>query len=129
MPETIWAGKIHFGNTDVPVKLRPAAGRESARPERGRTIEVCEFIKAGEINPVFMERTFYLEPAGPAGGYKALAAALKEMGAEGVCIWTMGKRACLGSLQAAGRTLRLSLLRYADEAPAKWTGLERRENA
>ncbi|OGR81754.1 MAG: hypothetical protein A2X32_09735 [Elusimicrobia bacterium GWC2_64_44] len=120
MSATNWTGSIRFGETEVPVKIRPAAGRESAEPESGRRIEVCEFIKTREIDPVFLERVCYLEPAGPARGYDALVAALREKQAEGVCIWTVGKRACLASLRAAGKSLMLSVLRYADAEPEEF---------
>ena len=33
----------------------------------------------------------------------------------GICTWTMRKRSYLGALQASGKTLRLHILRYADE--------------
>ena len=56
---------------------------EKTDPVSGRNIEVHEFIKAGEIDPVFLERTYYLEPEAPANSYSALACALKETGAEG----------------------------------------------
>lgn len=178
MPAAIWIGNIHFGNTDVPVKLHTAVSQqrvqfhllhktdrvqlrqqlmcayekapvpaaeqvkgfrvaerkyvliapeelEQAEPESSRLIEVLSFAKAGEIDPVFLERTYYLEPGGPDSGYRALAAALKELGAYGVCAWTMRKRSYLGALGSAGKTLRLSVLRYADELiPAGTLGLK-----
>lgn len=97
---------------------------EQAEPESSRLIEIDSFAKAGEIDPVFLERTYYLEPATPDGGYLALAAALKELDAYGICTWTMRKRSYLGALGSAGKTLRLSVLRYADEViPAGTLGL------
>jgi DNA end-binding protein Ku len=88
---------------------------EAAEPEESRDINVREFIKSGEIDPVFIERTYYLEPDSSVKSYNALAAALDETKTEAVCTWVMRKRSYLGSLRHAGRTLRLGILRYADE--------------
>jgi DNA end-binding protein Ku len=101
------------------------ADLEQAEPESSREIEVHEFTPAGEIDPVYRERTYFLEPGEAAAGYAALAAALWETRAEGICTWVMRKRAYLGALSSAGKTLRLGVLRYADEViPASSLGLE-----
>ena len=165
---SIWKGYIHFGDTDVPVKLHTAikeeriqfhllhrrdlvklhqqmicayekkpvpreaqvkgfeveegkyiivdpAELEQTVPESSRTIEVREFVKAEQIDPVFLERVYYLEPDMLSAGYNELVEVLQEMAVAGICTWTMRKRSYLGALQASGRILRLSTLRYADE--------------
>lgn len=165
---TIWKGYIHFGATDVPVKLHSAIKEERIQfhllhkrdqmklrqqmicayekkpvpveaqtkgfeveegkyivvdpveleqtaPESSRTIEVHEFVKTEQIDPVFLDRVYYLEPDIHSEGYNELVAALQETDAAGICTWTMRKRSYLGALQASGRILRLITLRYADE--------------
>ena len=165
---TIWKGYIHFGDTDVPVKLHTAVKEnriqfhllhqrdrvklqqqmicayekvpvppeeqakgfeveerkyilvdplelEQTEPESSRMIEVHEFVKPEQIDPIFLERVYYLEPDTLLKGYNALVGALQEMEVEGICTWTMRKRSYLGALQASGKTLRLNTLRYADE--------------
>ncbi len=98
---------------------------EQLEPKDSRIIEVHEFANAGEIDPVFLGRTYYLEPDGSHKSYFAFAAALKEMDAAGICTWVMRKRSYFGAVRSAGRTLRLSVLRYADEViPAKSLDLE-----
>ena len=165
---TIWKGNIHFGDTDVPVKLHTAVKEERIQfhllhrrdhvklhqqmicayekmpvpaeaqtkgfeveegkyiivdpeeleqtdPESSRMIEVHEFVKTEQIDPIFLERVYYLEPDRHAEGYSALVGALQEMDVAGICTWTMRKRSYLGALQASGKILRLNTLRYADE--------------
>lgn len=165
---TIWKGVIHFGDTEVPVKLHAAVREERIQfhllhmrdrvklrqqmicayekipvpteaqirgfeveegkyllvdpaeleqtvPEGSRTIDVHEFVRTGRVDPVFLERTYYLEPDASAEGYDALVAALKEEDVAGICTWTMRKRSYLGAVQASGRVLRLNTLRHADE--------------
>ncbi len=168
---TIWKGAIHFGDTDVPVKLHVAVREERIRfhllhrgdqvrlhqlmicayekkpvpveaqtrgyeveegkylivdpeeleqtaPEGSRAIEVHEFVPAAEIDPIFLDRVYYLEPDTLLGGYAELAELLEEMEVAGICTWTMRKRSHFGALQAQGRILRLTTLRYADEVVA-----------
>jgi DNA end-binding protein Ku len=168
---TIWKGYIHFGNTEVPVKLHTAVReeriqfhllhrRDQARlrqqmvcmyekqpvpaeeqskgyeiedgkyvivdpeeleqtaPESSRMIEVHEFVKIGQIDPIFLDRLYYLEPDIQdihGKGYNVLVKALKELYVAGICTWIMRKRSYFGALQAHGKMLRLNMLRYADE--------------
>jgi DNA end-binding protein Ku len=167
---TIWKGYIHFGDTNVPVKLHAAIKEERIQfhllhrrdhvklrqqmicayekipvpteaqtkgfevedgkyiiidpeelelttPESSRMIEVHEFVKTEQIDPLFFDRVYYLEPDLDvyAEGYIELVGALKEMDVEGICTWTMRKRSYFGALQARGKILRLNTLRYADE--------------
>ena len=88
---------------------------EQTAPESSRMIEVHEFVKSGQIDPIFLDRVYYLEPDIHSEGYNGLVVALQEMGAEGICTWTMRKRSYLGALQACGKILRLNTLRYAEE--------------
>ncbi len=96
------------------VLIDPAQLEETV-PESSRMIEVHEFVKSRQIDPLFLDRVYYLEPDTFLKGYSALAGALQDMEAAGICTWTMRKRSYLGALQAIGKTLRLNTLRYADE--------------
>ena len=165
---TIWKGSIHFGETDVAVKLHSAVREERisfhllhandharlrqqmicaydkqpvpaeeqikgfeledgkyvlidpeelelTASESSRMIEVHEFVKTAQIEPLFIDRVYKLEPDEKAKGYTALVKALTEQGVAGICTWTMRKRSYLGALQVSGTILRLNTLRYADE--------------
>ncbi len=101
---------------------------EQIVPETSRMIEVHEFVKAEQMDPIFLDRLYNLEPDNPeihGKRYSALVRAMKEMGVEGICTWTMRKRSYLGALQARGEILRLNTLRYADEVvPVESLGLQ-----
>jgi len=88
---------------------------EETEPEGSRMIEVHQFVKTGQIDPLFFERAYYLEPDIVSKAYSALASALKEMAVSGICTWNMRKRSYFGALESRGRTLRLQTLRFADE--------------
>jgi DNA end-binding protein Ku len=91
---------------------------EQTTPESSRVIAVHEFVKRAQIDPIFVERVYYLEPDTSSPGYLDLAEVLHEMEVEGICTWTMRKRSYFGALQASGSLLRLNTLRYADEVMA-----------
>ncbi len=101
---------------------------ERTVPEGNRMIEVHEFVRSGQIDPLFLDRVYYLEPdnANIRGkGYETLLRVLKELDVAGICTWTMRKRSYFGALQAGGKILRLNTLRHADEVvPAASLGLE-----
>ncbi len=102
------------------VLVSPAELKRTEAAAAGRDITVHQFVKTGAVDPAFLERTYYLEPKGPVNDYAALAAALQETASLGICTWTMKKRSYLGALGSDGRTLRLTLLRFADElVPAR----------
>ena len=88
---------------------------EQTEPEDSRMIEVREFVKTDEVDPLFLDRLYYLEPERPSEGYDSLLEAMREMDVEGVCTWTMRKRSYMGALEASEKALRLHTLRYADE--------------
>jgi DNA end-binding protein Ku len=88
---------------------------EETEPLDSRMIDVHEFVKAEQIDPIFLDHLYYLEPEIPVNKYKALARALQEMSMAGICTWTMRKRTYLGALQAERKMLCLNILRYADE--------------
>ena len=91
---------------------------EQTTPESSRVIAVHEFVKRAQIDPIFLDRVYYLEPDTLSAGYNELVDVLQEMDVAGICTWTMRKRSYLGALQARGKILRLNTLRYADEVIA-----------
>ena len=101
---------------------------EQTVPESSRLIEIHEFVKSAQIDPIFLAHVYTLEPdaSDVSGGYNALVAALQEVEVTGICTWAMRKRSYHGALQASGRSLRLTTLRYADEVLAA-TALELEE--
>jgi DNA end-binding protein Ku len=115
MPVPIEEQARGFELEDRKYILIDPADLDQTEPEDSRVIEVHEFVKTGQIDPVFHDRAYYLEPEIPPKGYTALVRAMTETDMEGICTWAMRKRSYVGALQARGKTLRLNTLRYADE--------------
>jgi len=105
--------------------LVEAGELEETEPEESRVIEVREFVRAEEIDPVYIERVYYLEPDLYTKGYAALTRVLTETGLRGICAWAMRRRSYVGALATRGGILCLNTLRYADEmVPVKTLELE-----
>jgi len=126
---------------------------EKAEPEASRAIAVHEFVGVAEIDPVYFERGYYLEPAEDAGKtgdspparllrtqrgsvsvFPELAAVLEEERLAGICTWVMRKRAYVGAILSAGGVLRLNVIRHPGEVikvarPAAGSALSDRELA
>ena len=91
---------------------------EEATPESSRLIQVHEFVRSSQIDPLFLEHGYYLEPDSSPPGFNEFVEALQELEVAGICTWTMRKRSYLGAVQAQAGILRLTTLRYADEVVA-----------
>lgn len=91
---------------------------DQADPESSRLVEVHDFTKTAEIDPLYYEHVYYLEPDATVKGYNALAETMERLDVSGICTWVMRKRSYLGALQSRGNVLRLTTLRYADEVIA-----------
>ncbi len=88
-------------------------------PQRGRSIEVLEFVRDAEIDPRFYQRLYYLEADNSQRPFNTLSAALAEAGLTGICRWSMRRRTYLGALRAGRFGLELMTLRFADEVVAR----------
>jgi DNA end-binding protein Ku len=80
------------------------------------TIDITAFVESEEIDPVFYEKSYYLEPdARNEKAYALLLRALEERNLTGIATITMRKKEQLCSLRSHGGTLMLETLYYPDE--------------
>lgn len=82
-----------------------------------QTIEILDFIKAGDVPPVYFERPYYLEPVQKTGekGYALLREILRRTGRVGVARVVLRNRQHLALLAPLDDMLVLYLLRYHHE--------------
>lgn len=89
---------------------------ERANPKATRTVEILDFVDAGEIEPVYFDKPYYLAPSGNAGkGYALLRETLRRTGKVGIARVVIRTREYLGAVVARGRVLVLEVLRYPYE--------------
>ncbi|KTD44529.1 Ku protein [Legionella oakridgensis] len=89
---------------------------EKASAEKSHVFEINEFVKEDEINSIFYDTPYYLEP-GKEGqkAYALLREALKETNMVGVGEFVMRNRENLAVLKPYGDLLLLNKLRYKDD--------------
>ncbi|RKT54984.1 Ku protein [Saccharothrix australiensis] len=82
----------------------------------GRTIEVVQFARADEVDPVLLDRSFYLEPERAAVvSYGLLREALERVPRVAVVRVAIRRREVLAVVRPRGRVLVLQTLLWPDE--------------
>jgi DNA end-binding protein Ku len=91
----------------------------AAAGDRGHVVELESFVGAGDIDPVFYERTYYLG-AGEKGAdaYRLLHDALARTGRAGLGRFTFHNREYLAAVRPLDGVLGLHTMRFADELVA-----------
>lgn len=89
---------------------------DAAAGARSRLIELEEFVRAEELDPVFYDRTYYLG-AGQDGerAYRLLHDALKRSGRAGIGRWVFHNREYLVAVRELNAVIALHTMRFADE--------------
>ena len=88
----------------------------AAYPKTTQTIEIESFVPAQQISFVYLEKPYYLEPAGRAGKvYALLREAMSRASLVGIARIVMHNKEHLAALLPAGPALMLGTLRWAEE--------------
>src|SRR5918997_6697587 len=89
---------------------------EAAKPESSTTIDIGDFVEASEIDPVYFEKSYFLEP-GEGGGkaFSLLKAALEETERVALARVTIRTRERLATMRAYEDTLILETMFWPDE--------------
>ena len=88
----------------------------SVTPERSRTIEIVEFVDAGEIDPVYYDQPYYLLPSkGGEKAYRLLAEAMRRTNRAGLAKFVLAEREYLVAVSSRDGVLVLTTLHYHDD--------------
>ncbi|MFL5728988.1 MAG: Ku protein, partial [Cytophagaceae bacterium] len=89
---------------------------KKASPEKSKTIDIVQFVKEEEIDPIFYEKPYYLVPdKGADKSYHLLIKALEETKTIGLAEFMMRNRVHVCALKAYNGVLLLNQMRYVDE--------------
>jgi DNA end-binding protein Ku len=89
---------------------------EAAQAEGDHAVEIKDFVKAEEIDPIFFERTYYLAPQdGAERVYALLVRAMEETGLVGVATFVMRDRQYVAALRVRDGAIALERMHFADE--------------
>jgi DNA end-binding protein Ku len=84
--------------------------------ERGKTIDLEDFVPADQIDPVYYDTPYWLGPQKDADeAYSVLAAALEKTGLVGIGRFALRTREQLVALYPVDGALRISTMRFHDE--------------
>lgn len=88
----------------------------SLAAEKSRAMEIEDVVPIEQIDPMYVEKSWYLVPVeGGARGYALLASALAGTGRVAIARVTMRGRQQLVAVRSLGQVLVVESLRYADE--------------
>lgn len=90
---------------------------EDLKLETKKTLDLVQFVKQGEIDPLWFDRPYYVvaEDELAEEGYRVLRDALRESGKIGIGQFVMRGREHVATLKPCGDGLLLETLRFADE--------------
>ena len=88
---------------------------KAAAGDRGKVVHLEEFVDAGDIDPVFYEKTYYVGARDDADAYRVLLEALRRSGRAGIGRFSFHDREYLVALRALDDVLALHTLRFHDE--------------
>ena len=89
---------------------------EEAGPETTRTIEIGDFVELDEIDPIYFEKSYYLEPTDVgAKPFNLLRRALEETGRVAVARVAIRTKERLATLRVFDETLVLETMFWPDE--------------
>jgi DNA end-binding protein Ku len=87
-----------------------------ASPRKSGTIDLVSFSDAAEIDPIYYEKAYYLEPAkGAEKSYALLRDALSKSGKVGVATFVLRNREHVAVLRPYGKVLLVEQLRFRSE--------------
>jgi len=89
---------------------------EKVMPEATQTIDIKEFVDLAEIDPMFFDTPYYLEPQkGGKKAYALLRDTLKETGKVGIARVVIKTKQHLAAVKPNGNSLVLELMHFPDE--------------
>ena len=90
---------------------------DEIRLESSRTMDLVQFVDAGELDPLHFDRGYYVAPDGELAeeAFRVVRDALRKTGKVGLGQLTMRGREYLAALKPCGRGMELATLRYANE--------------
>ncbi|GAC1423553.1 MAG: Ku protein [Flavisolibacter sp.] len=87
-----------------------------ASPEKSRTIDIVQFVKEQEIDPIFYEKPYYITPdKGAEKAYHLLIKGLEETQTIGLAEFMLRNRVHLCALKSYNGVLLLNQMRYQEE--------------
>jgi len=117
--EVPWANIVRAYNYEGNYVVLDDEDFKKASPEKTKMIEIEEFVEEKEVDSIYYETPYYLEPQkGGEKAYVLLRDALKKTGKTGLSTFVLRTKESLGLIKVSGKVLILQKIRYAEEIRA-----------
>ena len=117
--EVAWGDIVKGYNYDGRYVVLTDEDFKKASPEKTKMIEIAEFVEETEVDSMFYETPYYLEPQKSGEkAYVLLRDALKKSGKTGLATFVLRTKETLGLLKPSGNVLILQKIRYEQEIRA-----------
>lgn len=114
--EVLWEHITKGYDLDGNLIVLEQADFEAAAPEKSKIIEVNQFVDEREIDTIFFENSYYVEPEkSGVRAYALMREALAKSGKVGIAQFVLRTAATLTVLKPKGNALVLSKIRFAEE--------------
>lgn len=114
--EVAWSNIVKAYNYEGNYVVLEDEDFEKASPEKSKMIDIEEFVQEKEIDSIYYETTYYLEPSkGGEKAYVLLRDALKKTGKCGLATFVLRTRETLALLKPINNVLALQKIRYEQE--------------
>ena len=92
---------------------------DKIEPASARVAEILEFVKMGEVDPVYFDASYYLAPdEGGAKAYQLLMSAMNESGYAAIAKLTMHQREHIVVVRPGNKGMMLHTMFYSNEIRA-----------
>jgi DNA end-binding protein Ku len=89
---------------------------DKIEPPSARTMQILEFVKVGDIDPLYYDASYYVAPEeGGAKAYQLLMQAMKEAGYAAIAKLTMHQREHIVVVRPGDKSLTLHTMFYSNE--------------
>ena len=114
--EVAWDNIVKGYKVDDNYVILEDSDFEKASPEQNKTIEIAEFVDEKEIDSMYYETPYYLQPEkSGARAYALLRDALEKTGMVGLGNYVLRNRESLVIIKPVGDVLLLNKIRFHDE--------------
>ena len=91
---------------------------EKIKTKKDKNIVIESFISIGDVDPIYYDKSYYVQPAGADKAYSLLVAAMEQQGRAGTATTVLGKKENIVVLRPYNGVLLLSTLHFKEEIAA-----------
>ena len=114
--EVAWENIVRGYKYDGDYVILTDEDLKKASPEKSKVIEIAEFVLQDEIDAIYYETPYYLEPDKTGvKAYALLRDALEKSGKVGLGTYVMRTKEAIGIIKPKGNILVLNKMRFAEE--------------